>query len=76
MLYAYGATVVEIVRRKEFGEYDIKPAARIVRDAELLVSAVLLPTSAKHLGSHGEDVVCVFIIAHTSDKVHHRSQGE
>ena len=56
MLYAYGATVIEIVRRKEFGESDITPA-RIPWNVKVFFSTVLLPAGSEHLGSHGQVIV-------------------
>lgn len=55
MLYAYGATVIEIVRRKEFGGWGMSRQTR--DDSEAHISSVLLPTRAKYLGSHGQTVV-------------------
>ena len=56
MLYAYGATVVEIVRRKEFGESGVDGKAMRC-STELPVSPVLLPACPEHLGSHGKTFV-------------------
>ena len=51
MLYAYGATLVEIVRRKEFGEQcDVSP----IEADSIAHSTVLLHACAKHTGGDGE----------------------
>lgn len=58
MLYAYGATVVEIVRRKEFGELTTIPRLGSKRRTECNVSAVLLSTRKWHSRSHDKVIVC------------------
>ena len=55
MLYAYGATVVEIVRRKEFG-MPIHVDSGVL-NADTLHSTVLLPESSKHTRGNGETLV-------------------
>jgi len=59
MLYAYGATIVEVVRRKEFcGFLKIPFAGRSGFDM-LFNSKVLLSTLTKYTRDYGETFVCI-----------------
>lgn len=57
MLYAYGATVVEIVRRKEFCELDYSLSCVMELSSDREHSPILLSAGAEHLGGYGKDVV-------------------
>lgn len=52
MLYAYGATVIEIVRRKEFCKW-YRILRFIIRHLTPSMSSFLLPTRPNHPGGDG-----------------------
>lgn len=54
MLYAYGATVIEVVRRKEFGKYALLLWGSIT---DYTCSSLLLSEGAKYTGGHGKALV-------------------
>jgi len=68
MIYAYGATVVEIVRRKEFCEYS-KPPILLDADSRIACSSVLLSPRSEHTGGHGQALVsgCIYRGCQVSD---------
>lgn len=61
MLYTYGATVIEIVRRKEFCGWQYLLPGSII---DIVYSAIFLSARAEYLRNYGKDVVstgmCVF----------------
>ena len=59
MLYAYGATVVEIVRRKEFCEFIFSHSSDYMI-SHWGSSTILLPAGTEYPGSHGKTLVSAF----------------
>ena len=56
LVYAYGATLIEIVRRKEFGQYQWYFPSKTI--SLYSYSKLFLQTMSSHFGGDGEAFVC------------------
>lgn len=58
MLYAYGATVIEVVRRKEFGGYSSYTLLEVPHN-DTYFSPIFLSKDTEHSGNNGQALVCI-----------------